>query len=335
MTERKYRYKKPQGSDEHLEAIYEELSLSPAKNDRYRPTETLKDRIDALLDHARRAESRRKDEKEEESSSVDWALGALGVLSLIFLFNGVLGSGNWNWLDNHRFAIRLWGIAFAALFVGLSIERSSFFKSLWTFGFTKLVASVAVSALIVFSTGKASSLINGVFLIDASALPYTRAVVAGLLAFQYSYPLLMVVAVFAVVHALNAVTWIRSRTSENYKYEGPPLQSMLFLGLSLVVLFVLTKWDSADFSDEAWPPKIYRLAHILDFDSKYQCSNIKNGFSVVFLGPDQSRVMVDVGNAQTDNLESFVDGNISSQVAVPQQFYILPCELIKPVPQGG
>ncbi len=310
-----------------MEAIYEELSLSPQKDDRYQPTDTLKDRVGALLDHAKHMERRRRDEQEGESSSINWALGAVGVLSFIFLFNGMAGSGDWDWLANHRFSVRLWGIAFAALFVGLSIERSSFFKCLWRFGFTKLVASVAISALFVFSTGKASSLINNVFPVDASAFPYTRAFVAGLLAFQYSYPLLIVVAIFALIHALNVVTWIRSRNDENYKYEGPPLHSMLFLGLSLAVLIVLTQWDNKDFSDEAWPPKIYRLAHVLDFDSNYQCSNIKSGYSVIFLGADQSRVLVDSGNAKTDSLESFVAGRISSQVTVPQRFYILQCQL--------
>lgn len=334
MAERKYKYEKPRNPDQHLEALYEELSLSPRENDRYRPTDTLKDHVVALLDHANRTELQRKDEKETESDAVTWALGALAVLTVIFLFNGFAGAGDWAWLEHHRFAIRLWGIAFAAVFIGVSIERSSFFKSLWAFGFTKLVASLAVSALIVFSTGKASSLINAVFPVDASALPFTRAIVAGLLAFEYSYPLLIVVALFAALHALNAVEWIRLKWSGKGKYEAPPLQSMAFLGLSLVILFSFSRWVNNDFSDEVWPAKVYRLAHMLDFDSKYECANLPKGLSVVFLGPEQARVLVDVNNAQTDEMESFIDGPISSQVEVPQQFYVLPCEF-KPLKTEG
>ena len=327
MTERKYKHEKPRNSDQHLEALYEELTFSPGRNRGYERNDTLKDHVAAILDHAKSMERQREDEKETQSYGVTRALVALAVLTVFFLFNGFGRSGEWAWLDQHRFAIRLWGITLAAVFVGVSIERSSFFKSLWTFGFTKLIASLAISALIVFSTGKASSLINEVFTVDASALPFTRAIVAGLLAFQYAYPLLIVVAIFAILHALNAVEWIRSKWSGRVQYEDPPLQSILFLILSLVILLSFTRWVNKDFSDEAWPAKVYRLAHTLDFNSKYQCTNLRENLSVVFLGPEQARVLVDVNNAQTDDIESFVDGRISSQVEIPQQFHVLPCEL--------
>lgn len=327
MAERKYKHEKPRNSDQHLEALYEELTFSPGRNRGYERNDTLKDHVAAILDHAKSMERQREDEKETQSYGVTRALVALAVLTVFLLFNGFGRSGEWAWLDQHRFAIRLWGITLAAVFVGVSIERSSFFKSLWTFGFTKLIASLAISALIVFSTGKASSLINEVFAVDASALPFTRAIVAGLLAFQYAYPLLIVVAIFAILHALNAVEWIRSKWSGRVQYEDPPLQSILFLILSLVILLSFTRWVNKDFSDEAWPAKVYRLAHTLDFNSKYQCTNLRENLSVVFLGPEQARVLVDVNNAQTDDIESFVDGRISSQVEIPQQFHVLPCEL--------
>lgn len=330
MVERKYRFERPRNSEQYLEAVYEELSLSATKGVRDRTIDTLKDHVAAVLDHARRTEQKRKDEKEDENYAETWALGALAVVACIFLSNGFVKSGEWAWLDHYRFAIRLWGITFAAIFVGVSIERSSFFKRLWTFGFTKLVASLAVSALVVFSTGKASSLINNVFSVDASALPFTRAIVAALLAFQIAYPLLIVVGLFAVLHALNAVTWIRSKLSGNAKYEAPPLQSIAFLLFSLVILFSFSRWIKNDFADQAWPAKVYRLAHLLDFNSKYECSNLPKGLSIVFLGPEQARVLVDVRNAQTDDIESFVDGRISGQVDVPEHFYVLPCELMQP-----
>jgi hypothetical protein len=326
MAAPKYRYEKPKNVDQYLEAVYEELSLSPRENGRYRSNETLKDHVAALLDHAKSTEWQRKNEKETESYAVTWALGALAALTAMFLANGFVKSGDWTWLDHHRFTMRLWGITFAAVFVGVSIERSSFFKSVWAFGFTKLVASLAVSALIIFSTGKASSLINSVFSVDASALPFTRAIVAGLLAFQYSYPLLIVVAVFAILHALHAVEWISLKFSGKGEYKAPPLQSIAFLSLSLVILFSFTRWVNKDFSDEMWPAKVYRLAHVLDFNSKYECVNLRKGLSVVFLGAEQARVLVDMNKAQTNDMESFVDGSISSDVEVPQQFYVVPCE---------
>lgn len=72
---------------------------------------------------------------------------------------------------------------------------------------------------------------------------------------------------------------------------------------------------------------MHRLAHALDFNSKYECKNLRKGLSVVFLGPDQARVLVDTRAAKTDDLESFVDRKLSNQVEVTKQFYVLPCDL--------
>ncbi|MCT7310090.1 hypothetical protein N5J06_03985 [Ralstonia sp. CHL-2022] len=325
MAERKYQFKKPQDPDQHLEAIYEELSLSPDDRN-YRRAGTLKDQIAALLEHARDAEWRRKDEKEDTDRRESWALRALALLALVFVLNGMWNSGDWEWLSNHRFPIQLWGILFSAIFIGVSIERSSFFKILWSFGFTKLIASIAVSALVVFCTGKASSLINGVFPVDASAVPFTRTIVSGLLAFQYSYPVLILVGFFGILHALVAFDWISSILSGKERHDGPPFESLLFLILSLVLLFFTTRWVNKDFTEDTWPAKIYRLSHMLDFNSNYECANIKKGLSVVFLGPDHTHVLVDLGNPQTEDLESFVSGTLSKQVALPQQYFVVPCE---------
>lgn len=322
MSERKYQYKKPKKADEHIEALYEELSLSSFDVS----GKTLKDYVRELVTEMRRLEWRRTTDKKGASYRVSCALGGLAILAIISLALSFGKPSGWAWLDDSRFMIQLWGIAFSIIFVGVSIERSSFFNSLWKFGFTKLVASIAISALVVFSTGKASLLINEVFPVDASALPFTRAIVAGLLAFQYSYSLLVVVGVFAFLHMLMIVGWIRWQFSEKTNYEDMPILSMATLFLSLVILLIFTKWVNKDFSTEMWPAKIYRLAHALDFNSRYECRNLPKGVSVIFLGPDQSRVLVDINNIKTSDLESFVNKHKSNQVSVSQRYFILPCE---------
>ncbi|MBB5471080.1 hypothetical protein HDG32_007235 [Paraburkholderia sp. CI2] len=332
MTERKYRFEAPRNSRQHLEALYEELSFSEREYNNSRPTETLKDHVAELLHEARVAKRQRKDEKEAEERDKSWAVSALAVLAAILMFVGMSRQGSW--LDDYLFVIRLWAIGFAAVFVGVSIERSSFFTRLWAYGFTKLTASIAVSALVVFSTGKASSLINGVFPVDASALPFTRAIVAGLLAFEYAYPLLLVVAVFAAIHALVLFGWVKLKLSGEGKYNEPPIQSVAFLLLSAVVLMSYAKWVNRDFSNEAWPAKIYRLAHSLDFDVKYECTNIPKGFSVVFLGPDHAHVLLDQNNPQSEDIESFVDAGASEQTDIPQRFRVLLCEAETRLPDG-
>jgi hypothetical protein len=166
-----------------------------------------------------------------------------------------------------------------------------------------------------------------VFPVDASALPYTRAIVTGVLAFKYSYPLLGVVGLFALFHALNAAAWIKKKLTGKGAYENIPLMSIAFLILSLAILVYFTRWVNKDFSDQAWPAKIYRLAHLLDFNSKYECTNLPKGLSVVFLGPNHARVLVDTSSAQTSDVKSFVDAGLSSQISMPQRFYVLPCDI--------
>lgn len=326
MKERKYKFEQPKNTEERIEAIYDELCQSPRVNGN-NPVETFKDHLVAILNQLNISKLERKREKDMDNYSISFSLGVLAVLSAIFIFSGLSGSRDWEWLNNHRFAVRLWGVAFAAVFVGVSIERSSFFKYLWRFGFTKVVASLALSTLFIFCTGKSSSLINSVFGIDASAFPLTRALMSGLLAFQYSSPLLIVVAIFAIFYAIDVIGWLKSKHSSDYEYQFPPLNSFAFLGLALVVLIFSWNWINRDFSEQSLPKKVYRLAHLLDFNSKYSCTNIKKGFSVVFVGPDQSRVLVDMSGVKTENIESFVNSSISDDFEIPPEFFYLPCEV--------
>jgi hypothetical protein len=326
MTDHKYRFKKPLGEEEHFEAIYEELTLSPLERD-FKPRVTVKDYLKAIFDHFAKIDSIRRLEKNAESNDTDLALAILALLSIAFLSNGAIKSNEWEWLDNNRFSIWLWGIAFSAIFLGIVIERTSIFKTLWSYGFTKIVASIALSALVVFSTGKASSIINGVFSVDASALPYTRAIITGLLVFQYSYPLLIVVVLFAIVHAFNAAGWFKKKFLDGGTYQKTPIQSFAFLVLALVILLFSKKWVNTDFSEDVWPKKAYRLAHVLDFNTKHECTNIRSDLSVVFIGPEQARVLVDVSTTQTNDIESFVDARKSNEVHIPKKFYVVACEL--------
>jgi hypothetical protein len=326
MRERKFKYQQPKSTEERVEAIYEEFCSSSSTNDR-KPVETLKDHVVALLTHSKDIEWRKKHYREAENHSIQSALFTLAFIAIVFLWSGWWSdSTDWEWLNNHRFPLRLWGTAFAAVYIGVSIERSSIFKILWSFGFTKLVASIAVSALIIFSTGKASSLINAVFGVDASVFPFTRAFIAGMLVFQYSSPLLVVVGFFAIFHAFDVAGYIRSKFSSDYAYDFPPWQSILFLGLAIIVLFASWRWINHDFSGSAFPAKIYRLAHVLDFNQRHSCVNIKEGVSVVFVGSDQSKVLVDMSGVQTDDIESFVNNGVGGKVAIPKNFIYIPCD---------
>jgi hypothetical protein len=322
----KFRFRSPQNTEERIEAIYDELSSSPRLRNGTKPVDTLKDAVGALLQRARDWERASVEAAEKITNEKNWALGALAALAAVFLFNGWSGSRDWEWLNQNRFAVRLWGVAFAAVYVGVSIEQTSFFRSLWSFAFTKLVASISFSALLLFSTGKASSLVNGVFGVDASAFPFTRAFMAGFVAFDYLSIFLIVVAAFAIAHALNAIGFIHSRFNKGVSYSRAPWSSLVFLSIALAFLLFSWRWLGTDFSEAELPTKTYRLARLLDFNSKHLCSNLPPGISVVYIGPEQARVLVDTTEVVTSDVESFVNRDFSDQVRIPEKFYLLPCQ---------
>lgn len=325
MKDRKFKYQRPQNTTERLEAIYDELHESaPINNEKQ--LDTLKDHVVALLAHIRKIEQRKENEKEDAELSLRFTLGVFAFIASVLLFNGFQDQSDWEWLNNNRFSIRLWGVGLSAVFIGVLIERTSFIMRLWSFSFTKIITSIAVSALIIFCTGKASSLINFLFGVDASVFPYTRAFLTGLLVFQYLSPLLLIVVIFLISHSFNIIGYIKSLNSSGYAYTRLPLLSIAFFMLGSMVLMFSWHWINYDFSEKAIPAKIYRLAHSLDFNSRHSCTNIPNNVSVVFVGPDQSKVLVDINNVQTEDMESFINRRISDNVEIPKKFFFLPCQ---------
>ena len=321
MGYRKFEHEKPKDTNERIEAIYEELCIA-RDSDTY-SLSTLKDYVNEVLKLLRKVEMGPKDKEHAEESSLSIAIGLLAFLSFILLTIGWGKSPNIDLINDLRFPISLWGIAFAAVFIGVSIERSPLCKRLWSFGFTKLVVSLALSALFVFCSGKASSLINSVFGVDASAFPLTRAYLTGLIAFQYSTPLLIIVAIFATFHALVVIAHIKSETQDFY---GTPWLSFAFLIFSIVVMCFSWQWMRKYFSEPELPKKTYKLARILDFNNRNSCKDLPDGLNVVFLGSNSSRVLVDPNHVEVNTIESFLGNSGDNDITVPKEFFVLPCE---------
>lgn len=318
---RKFKYTRPRSAEEVAEAIYEQMSETTVE-DQYGRLDTLKDYVASIRKEI--AEWRREQQRIREGaeSSERWALGALAVLAIILLLAAFGERGDFEWIERHRFTIRMLGIISAGLYVGLSIERSAFFSMLWRFGVVKFVVSVAFSTLAVISTAKASIVINGVFGIDATAFPYTRAILAGILFFEHASPVLLLVTVFAFAHGFNALEWLKSKGSGE-KYITPPFSSLAFLFLAIVFLIAAYAWLKHDFSKEVLPGKIYRLAHELDFNLKHTCKNLPPEVAVVFIGEEHSKVLVDSRGNGVDSVESLVRSN--QRWMVPEHFPVVPC----------
>ncbi len=316
--ELKFRYKKPSSKEENLEAIYEELSENEISNSNNR---TLKTHVYEIVKRLREADWERKRELEKDDSDISWAMGFLAFIALILIISGFRPDRDFNWLQQNSFSIKIWGIALATLYIGVSIEKFSVFRSLWQFSFTKLVTSISISGLIVFSTGKAAGAINSVFGVDASAFPFTLTFTSSLVFFHYILPFLALVGFFAAIYALDAFGWVKSLRYKEMSYNLPPVHSFAFPILASVVLVVFWGWSKNDLGEKKLPSKIYKLAHLLDFNSKNECANIKSGVPIVFLGSSQTAVLVDVHSSNINNLKSFFE----KDVEVPNTFYRLEC----------
>ncbi|PIF38275.1 hypothetical protein CLV01_2931 [Delftia sp. 60] len=317
--ELKFKYKKPSTKEEYLAAIYEEISENEKSNG---GISTLKTYVYEILERQKNEDWKRKTSTEKKDLELSWSLGLLAFVAFVLIFNGIKENHEFGWLHKNSFTIKIWGIALATLYIGISTERISIFRNLWQFGISKLVASIAVSGLIVFSTGKAAGSINSVFGVDASAFPFTLTFTAGLFFFYYVLPFLALVGVIAVFFAFDAAGYIYSKFNDEWNYKLPPVHSFVFPIMATIVLVVFWDWSKNHLSEEVLPSKIYKLAHTLDFNGKNECANIKPDVPVVYLGSAQSIVLADLKAARVEDLKSFFE----REVEVPEKFYRLSCE---------
>jgi hypothetical protein len=141
-----------------------------------------------------------------------FALGTFAGISLLLTFLGAdPRPSDFALLDESRFFLRMLGIGLAAVFVGVTLERTEAFGLVWRYAIAKILASLALSALVIYSAGHASAIINGVFGVDAAALPYARALLTGWIAFAHvAKPAMVLVGCFAAMHLLF-VLWMEQR----------------------------------------------------------------------------------------------------------------------------
>ena len=101
--ERKYQFKKPGDTKEHVEALYEELA-SGAEKDSAVMQKTLKAYVLEIVEHLRGAKNKTRDEVEEKEVEFWRALVLLGVAALALIVLGNQEASGWAWLDKKRFS---------------------------------------------------------------------------------------------------------------------------------------------------------------------------------------------------------------------------------------
>ncbi|WP_379059108.1 hypothetical protein V6M93_01410 [Pectobacterium brasiliense] len=227
-----------------------------------------------------------------------------------------------DWVREHTLSFRLWGVALCAIFVGVSLERSSLVSSLWRFTVTKVLLSIVLSGLVIYARGQAGIHVNAVFHVDASALPITLLFTTGLMVFKLLLPFIIVVAaIMFLVNSFFMAAWFKNKFGGGDS-ELPLLQPVLCVLVSSVLLYHGWLWPSDQLSDTRVSEKIYLLAHALDFNDSHQCANVPADRPVVFLGNVQDAVLVAPYQLEDFDFATFFEASVN----VPHQFMRMRCE---------
>lgn len=325
----KYHFQRPQNTREQIEAIA--LEMRAGGGDQGTSMKTIKDLLVELVMCARTAEHRH--DFHERFSKRQEALALLTFASLCLLLT-FLGSNSDHsdieLLQNNRFFLRTLGIGLATLFVGVVIERAEMFELVWRHNITKLLASIALSALVVYSAGRASSIINNVFGVDAGAMPYARALLTGWIAFgQVAKPVMwLLVLPFTVIHGLVFIGWCKEAFWPSDRDEMRPdfpWLSAWFVVLAVIVLGNAYTWLYQSLEETQLPTKVYQMARTLDFNSRHTCANLPVGINVVYIGPDQRKVLVDPSDDPVLTFAEFVGRPAAQWEQAAQTFPTVEC----------
>jgi hypothetical protein len=323
----KYAYHAPKSKDEFIESVALELRHSGERPNQW--PRTVKDLLADLLDLAKAVNFKLENAGHQKRLAEVYALYLLAGLCGLLLWHGSgIAKSDVTWLEENRFTLRAWGLGLAVVFLGVNIERSNFFATVWRHSIAKFAASIALSALVVYSTASASSLINGVFSVDAAALPFTRALLAGWIAFVHiARPLTLVVGLFALAQGLALVAYCKDKFAPDERTRTPdfPWHSLGVLVLSIAVMSSLHTWLNKSLSVEQLPMKIFQMARVLDFNARHNCSNLDSRAAVIFIGPDQGKVLVDSSWSALPDLEQFISQPATESDAPPKRFQVVPC----------
>lgn len=241
-------------------------------------------------------------EKEKETRA--FATGIIGALSLIGLFFGPQLLSEFDATRQYQLVPIYVGLLGMMLFVGMSFENSDTFQFLWKYKSMKLFSTVAISYTLIISGSKAASVINEVFNVDGSYLPYTMALLTPVIFILTLKWVFFCISAWSILVLIGVIT--------EYKFSKViKWNSICFIVSSLLLSGFLYFQSEKSFGNDGLKIKAYKLGHQFDFSSTFDCASLENNKkdqakkSVLFLTPDHNQVISDKKLSLNESFQDF------------------------------
>ncbi|EKP5434380.1 hypothetical protein P3N87_004627 [Salmonella enterica] len=293
---------------ESFKKLLAEFDSSDNANYRYSNEKSTKQIIKDIRDAVLfiKNESENKKYNEQWNSSI--TLNTLAIVAILIFIFSTSNSSDSEFIETLKLPAYIISIMLSTIWIGINIERTLMFKELWKFKTTKIILSLSFTGLIVYCTAEASAIINDVFNIDPSFFPFTRSFLVAYLFFKKISILVYLLAIVGVVCIINIISYFKLKWNGNSDVRFP-IGALIYIIFTCIFSYFVLGWVYSNFNDDVLNKKVYSLAHQLDFNKKNPCSNLQDfEVSVIFLGPNQEKVLVDFNKEEMLTASSFLEG---------------------------
>ncbi|EHC4524978.1 hypothetical protein JS958_002798 [Salmonella enterica subsp. enterica serovar Infantis] len=293
---------------ESFRKLVAEFDSSDNANYRYSNEKSTKQIIKDIRDAVLfiRNESENKKYNEQLNSSI--VLNTLAIVAILIFIFSTSNSSDSEFIETLKLPAYIISVMLSTIWIGINIERTLIFKELWRFKTAKIILSLSFTGLIVYCTAEASAIINDVFNIDSSFFPFTRSFLVAYLFFKKISILVYLLAIVGVFCIINIISYFKSKLGGDRDIKFP-IGALIYIFFTCIFSYFALGWVYSNFNDDVLNKKVYSLAHKLDFNKKNPCSNLQGiEVSVIFLGPNQDKVLVDFNKEEMLTASSFLEG---------------------------
>jgi hypothetical protein len=260
-----------------------------------------------------------KKDKDKDSLSL-WStiIGSLGLI-FVFIIGGALANSDWKWANSLAPTILWLGIALQIFYMLLFVGNSKISKTLGGQLASQVFLAVLLWFLYTQASVSATSTINTVFGLSDTVFPLSHQVLTFLYLFILSKPLFWVLLIWGIVAILYYMTTGGDGTHKSVK-TGIFAFSGFFIGLIALILI------EVKFDEKLLTKKAYLIAHSLDFNENINCPKQDVVGKGVFLGPAQSRVVIDPNTPTMSWVEAvYANYEQLEDIKIPQSLEIYGC----------